>query len=497
MAPGEEHKTAFQTHSGHYEYHVMSFGLTGAPTTFQSAMNKTLASVLRKCPLMFFDDILIYSPDLQSHVEHLSTVLQLLKQDQWQVKLSKCSFAQPQVAYLGHVIGVHGVAIDPKKIQDVQNWAQPATVKKLRGFLALVGYYRKFVKNFGLISKPLTQLLRKGVPFIWGTSEDQAFQSLKQALVTAPVLALPDFSKAFIVKTDASDMGIGAVLSQEGHPIAYLSKALGPKSRGLSTYEKECMAVLLAIDHWRSYLQHREFLILTDHHSLVHLADQRMHTPWQQRAFTKLLGLQYKIAYRKGSTNSAADALSRKETEEEALLLAVSTCTPKWLKEVVSSYDNDPYSTQILSELAIDANSREHFTLQEGVLRFKGRVWVGDNPELQYRLTSELHNSPVGGHSGFPVTYRKVKRLFAWKGMKKQIKAQLQQCQVCFQAKPERVKYPGLLQPLPMPEGAWQVLSLDFIEGLTNFREVQLYSCSCGQVFQVCPFCAFNTSIHS
>lgn len=257
------------------------------------------------------------------------------------------------------------------------------------------------------------------------------------------------------------------------------------------------MAVLLAIDHWRSYLQHREFLILTDHHSLVHLADQRMHTPWQQRAFTKLLGLQYKIAYRKGSTNSAADALSRKETEEEALLLAVSTCTPKWLKEVVSSYDNDPYSTQILSELAIDANSREHFTLQEGVLRFKGRVWVGDNPELQYRLTSELHNSPVGGHSGFPVTYRKVKRLFAWKGMKKQIKAQLQQCQVCFQAKPERVKYPGLLQPLPMPEGAWQVLSLDFIEGLTNFREVQLYSCSCGQVFQVCPFCAFNTSIHS
>lgn len=144
----------------------MSFVLTGAPATFQGVMNKTLASVLRKCALVFFDDILVYSPDLQSHLTHLKQVLQLLRQDHWQVKMSKCSFAQPQVSYLGHIIGAQGVSTEPKKIQDVLTWPTPISVKKLRGFLGLAGYYRKFVKNFGIISKPLTQLLRKGVSFV-------------------------------------------------------------------------------------------------------------------------------------------------------------------------------------------------------------------------------------------------------------------------------------------------------------------------------------------
>lgn len=466
MSPGEEHKTAFQTHYGHFEYKVMSFGLTGAPATFQAAMNKTLAPVLRRCALVFFDDILIYSPDLTSHINHVTQVLQLLKQDHWQVKLSKCSFAQQQVSYLRHVIGVHGVATEPKKIQDVINWAVPTTVKKLRGFLGLAGYYRKFVKNFGVLCKPLTQLLRKGVPYKWTEETQQAFQQIKQALVTTPVLALPDFSKPFTVETDASDYGIGAVLSEDNHPIAYLSKALGPRSRGLSTYEKECMTVLLAVERWRPYLQQQEFIILTDHHSLVHLSDQRLHTPWQQRAFTKLLSLQYKISYRKGSTNSAADALSRKENLLEDQVMAISVGVPLWLQEVTEGYDKDAHASQLVTELSLHPQARENYFLQNGLIRYKGRVWVGDNPVLQHKLISEMHDNPIGGHSGFPVTYRKLKRLFAWKGMKKQVQHQLKQCQVCLQAKPERLKYPGLLQPLPVPEGAWQVLSLDFIKGL-------------------------------
>lgn len=167
MMPREEPKTAFQTHYGHFEYKVMSFGLTGAPTTFQAAMNNTLAPVLRRCALVFFDDILIYSPNLQTHVANVSQVLQLLRKDHWQVKFSKCSFAQQQVSYMGHVIGINGVATEPKKIQDVVNWVDPTTVKKLRGFLGLAGYYRKFVKNFGVLCKPLTQLLRKGEKFKW------------------------------------------------------------------------------------------------------------------------------------------------------------------------------------------------------------------------------------------------------------------------------------------------------------------------------------------
>lgn len=473
MKEGEEYKTAFQTHTGHYEYKVMSFGLTGAPATFQGAMNDTLHSVLRKFALVFFDDILVYSPDLPSHIDHLQQVLSLLQKHQWQVKLSKCSFAQKQLIYLGHIISGDGVSTDPSKVQEVMNWPVPTTPKKLRGFLGLAGYYRKFVKGFGIISKPLTQLLRKGVPFTWTTETDQAFNCLKHALVTAPVLALPDFSQPFTVETDASESGIGAVLSQNKHPIAFISKALGPRTKGLSTYEKECMAVLLAVEHWRSYLQLGEFTILTDHHSLMHLSDQRLHTPWQHKAFTKLLGLSYKIVYRKGTSNAAADALSRK-FQGDSELSVVSSCTPTWLLEVAQGYESDAFSSELLAALSLKSDARTDYSLHDGIIKYKGRIWIGNNAALQSKLFSELHASPVGGHSGFPVTYSRFKRLFAWVGMKKQVKTWVQQCQICIQAKPDRDRYPGLLQPLPVPEGAWQVISLDFIEGLPKSHS---YNC--------------------
>jgi hypothetical protein len=163
----------------------------------------------------------------------------------------------------------------------------------------LAGYYRKFVRHFGIIARPLFNLLKKNTPFVWTQATDQAFHLLKQNLVQAPVLRLSDFNKSFVVDTDACDTGVGAVLQQEGHPIAYMSKPLGVKNRGLSTFEKECIAILMAIEQWRPYLQHREFLIRTDQRSLVHLDDQRLTTQWQHKAFTKLLGLQYKICYRK------------------------------------------------------------------------------------------------------------------------------------------------------------------------------------------------------
>lgn len=469
LVEGEEYKTAFQTHIGHYEYRVMSFGLTGAPATFQGAMNATLASVLRRFALVFFDDILIYSPDLTSHLNHLRQVFSLLSEHQWKVKLFKCSFAQNQLSYLGHIISDKGVTTDPAKVEEVVNWQVPTSLKKLRGFLCLAGYNRKFVRNFGLLSKPLTQLLKKDVPFIWSPAADQTFQSLKMALVSAPVLALPDFSQPFTVETDACDVGIGAVLSQQGHPIAYISKALGVKTRGLSTYEKEYLAILLAVDHWRSYLQQGEFIILTDHHSLMHLNEQRIHTPWQHKAFTKLLGLQFKICYRKGSSNAAADALSRKYSEDTCELHAVSSCTPVWLQEVSDGYLTDDFSTQLLADLVLCSTSRPMFSLSNGIIKYKGSIWLGNNIELQQKVITALHASPMGGHSGFPVTYKRIKALFAWPKMKQVIKNAISGCSVCLQSKPDRSKYPGLLQPLPVPEGAWQVLTMDFIEGLPKY----------------------------
>lgn len=473
LHPDDTHKTAFQTHSGHYEFRVMAFGLTGAPATFQRAMNDTLAPLLRRGVLVFFDDILIYSATFEDHLLHLRSVLELLARDQWQLKLSKCSFAQSQLSYLGHLISAQGVATDPSKIQAVAEWSTPGTVKELRSFLGLAGYYRRFVKHFGLIARPLQALLKKGALFVWTSEHEAAFQALKDALITAPVLALPNFSLPFCLETDASAVGVGAVLMQAGHPVAYLSKALGIKSQGLSTYEKEYLAILMAVDHWRHYLQLKEFHIHTDHRSLAQLDEQRLHTPWQKKMFTRLLGLQYRIVYKRGVDNSAADALSR-HPQMQFTCSAVSSCTPQWITDIAESYRTDEIASAMIAKLAIDGSAVPHFSWHNGILRYKNRIWVGQSPALQQRLLSVFHESAVGGHSGIPVTYARLKQLFAWKGMKHTVQEFVRHCVICQQAKADRARLPGLLQPLPVPTGLWQIISMDFIEALP---QSQSYTC--------------------
>lgn len=215
------------------------------------------------------------------------------------MKLSKCSFAQQQVEYLGHTISAAGVATKEAKVVAVKQWPTPKNLKELRGFLGLTGYYRRFVRHYRLISRPLSDLLKKGVPYVWNSVIETTFQQLKQALVTAPVLALPDFQKPFVLETDASDVCFGAVLMQENHPIAFLRKAVCQQNIALSTYEKECMAIILAVDKWRAYLQHKEFIIRADHKSLLHLNEQGITSKIQQKALFKLMDLQFKIVYKK------------------------------------------------------------------------------------------------------------------------------------------------------------------------------------------------------
>jgi len=310
MLPDDEAKTAFKTHQGHYQFKVMPFGLCNAPATFQCVMNAVLAPCLRRSVLVFMDDILVYSPSLTEHVEHLSEVLKLLREAKLFVKGSKCSFACDSLEYLGHIISAKGVATDPKKTQAMVDWPQPTTLTELRGFLGLTGYYRKFVRNYAIIAKPLTNLLKKK-GFEWSDQATAAFQALKQAMISTPVLCLPDFTKQFVVETDACDFGIGAVLMQDQHPIAYLSKPLSKVHLSLSIYDKEFLALLMAIERWRPYLQRAEFLIRTDHHSLCYLDDQNLQSPLQRKAMARLMGLQFKISYKKGAENLAADALSR------------------------------------------------------------------------------------------------------------------------------------------------------------------------------------------
>lgn len=294
MRATDEEKTAFKTHHGHFQFRVMPFGLTNAPATFQCLMNTIFAPHIRKFVIVFLDDILVYSRTLQEHIQHLTVVLEVLRSNQLYAKWSKCSFAQDHMEYLGHIISQEGVAIDPEKTYAMERWPQPTTITELRGFLGLTGYYRKFVKNYGIIAKPLTNLLKKK-NFSWNDQAYTAFSQLKQAMVNTPVLALPDFTLPFQVETDACATGVGAVLMQQGHPIAYLSKALGPQNQSLSIYEKEFLAVIMAVDKWRSYLQRGPFLILTDHKKLMHIGRTTIGDRTTAKSYDKIGGFTVQI----------------------------------------------------------------------------------------------------------------------------------------------------------------------------------------------------------
>ena len=277
LAPGEEHKTAFQTHWGQFEFNVMAFGLTGAPNSFQGATNTTLHSLLRKCVLVFFDDILIYSTSWAAHLQHVGLVLSALRAHGLFLKRPKCSFGASSVAYLGHVISKDGVAMDSDKVEAVAAWPAPRSPRGVRGFLGLAGYYRKFIKDFGSIAAPLTRLLRKEA-FAWDEAADEAFSSLKRALSSAPVLQMPDFDRQFVVDCDASGTGFGAVLHQGAGPLAFFSRPFAARHIKLAAYERELIGLVQAVRHWRPYLWGRRFLVRTDHYSLKFLLDQRLST---------------------------------------------------------------------------------------------------------------------------------------------------------------------------------------------------------------------------
>jgi hypothetical protein len=227
MRSADVHKTAFRTHDGFYEFLVMPFELCNATATFQALMNDVLRPFLRQFVLVFFDDILIYSKTWADHLRHIRIVLAELHRHVLFVKRSKCIFGSPSVAYLGHIISAQGVAMDPAKVKAIHDWPAPRSTRAVRGFLGLAGYYRKFFHDYGKIAAPLTLLLKKE-GFSWNDEAQAAFQVLKAAVTSAPMLALPDFTKGFIVECDASTHGFGAVLLQEHHPIAYFSRPVAP-----------------------------------------------------------------------------------------------------------------------------------------------------------------------------------------------------------------------------------------------------------------------------
>jgi hypothetical protein len=271
-------KTAFHTHEGNYEFLVMPFGLCNASSTFQSLMNHVLCPFLRHFFLVFFDDILIYSKTWPSHLSHVNQVLHLLSKHQLFLKESKCAFGASKVEYLGHIVDKDGVQMDPKKIESKQDWPRPKTVKILRGFLGLTGYYRKFVRSYGKIAAPLTSVLKNNA-FTWTSAMDHAFQALKDAMCSTPVLTLTDFTKTFVLECDASGKRIGAILMQDGMPLAFTRKWLFERHLGQSIYEKEMLVILNVVDLWCPYLLGQRFQIKTNHQSLKYFLEQRISSP--------------------------------------------------------------------------------------------------------------------------------------------------------------------------------------------------------------------------
>ena len=220
----------------------------------------------------------------------------------------------------------------------------------------------------------------------------------------------------------------------------------------------------MAVEKWRPYLQRQEFLILTDHKSLSYLNEQNMHSDMQRKAMTRLMGMQFKIIYRQGKENHAADALSR--VAHLMAVQAVSTLQPQWVQEVCNTYATDAKSQQLLAQLAVTSPDENGFSLENGVIKKHNLIWVGQNSAMQTKLIAAFHSSALGGHSGVNATYHRLKKLFIWPGMKRDVDSFVKQCQICQQSKHSRTHPSGLLQPLPIPAGVWQDLSMDFIEGL-------------------------------
>ncbi|WVZ58130.1 hypothetical protein U9M48_008434 [Paspalum notatum var. saurae] len=503
-------KTAFSTRYGLYEYLVMSFGLANAPAFFMYLMNSVFMNELDKFMVVLIDDILVYSKNEKEHEEHLRIVLSRLREHKLYAKFSKCVFWLKEVAFLGHILLAKGVAVDPSKVKDVLNWKQPQTVTKIWSFLGLAGYYRRFIKDFSRISKPMIALTQKNAKFAWSPKCEETFGTLKKLLTSAPVLAQPDITKPFDVYCDASGSGLGCVLMQEGRVIAYASSQLRKHEVNYPTHDLELLVVVYALKKWRHYLLGNTCHIYTDHKSLKYIFTQPKLNMRQRRWLELIKDYDLEVHYHPGKANVVADALSRKAHcnfiearptvrvlcyeigEVEIPSVLESTITPAHCNfiearptvrvlcceigevEIPSVLEAELYNLvleptikdQIIAAQKQDkgmAHIREEindkkkasFKLdEEGVLWFKNRLVVPKDMELRKKILDEAHTSMFAMHPDSNKMYQDLKQKFWWTRMKREIANYVSECDVCQRVKADHLKPAGMLQPLAVP--AWK-----------------------------------------
>ena len=459
---GSIQRTAFRTRYGHYEWLVMPFGLTNAPATFQALMNNILRPYLDQFVVVYLDDICIYSKTPEEHLQHVDKVLALLEQHQLYIGLDKCAFGQAEMGFLGHVISKDGVKVDPKKVQAVTEWPTPSNVKDIRSFLGLTGYYRRFIKHYAHLALPLTELTKKENGWKWTASEEAAFQGLKEAVTSAPVLVTANPELPYEVYTDASDFALGAVLLQDQgqglHPVAYLSRKLSPTEHRYPIGDKELLGIYWALTEWRCYLEGAQFRVNSDHLNHTWFATKknlnRRQTKWSQWLESYYCGVD--IAYKEGKSN-LSDPLSRR-----ADLYSISSInTDDLLTRISNSYETDEYYNQPFPYL-------ENIN---GLWYFGDRLAVPRNLEIRHEIIRECHDSLSGGHLlGVTKTIQRVARRFWWPHMSKTVRQYVTACPSCQRNKPSNQLPGGLLQPIPIPKAKWEEMTMDLITDLPPTR---------------------------
>ncbi|GFX17366.1 transposon Tf2-9 polyprotein [Trichonephila clavipes] len=423
----DREKTAFITPEGLYEFKVMPFGLCNAPATFERMMDNLLRHFKWTMRLCYLDDIIVFSETFEDHLIRLRLVLKCLQEAGLKLNSKKCLFAAQEKKILGHLVSSNGVRPDPDKIKAVRNFPTPKNIHDIRSFLDLCSYFRRFIKGFCYLAEPLQSSLKSGVEFHWGPEEVEAFNSLKKALTSDPVLGMYDERASTEIHTDASGYGIGAVLVQIQNNvekvIAYASRTLTKAEKNYSTTERECLAIVWATNKFRPYIFGKHFTVVTDHHSLCWLMNLKDPSGRLARWALRLQEHDFDVKYKTGKKHSDADALSRNPVEEE-------TETP------------DKF-------LAVTTN---------------GKLWLPVIPKhLRADILRHFHDAPTAGHLGFAKTYDRIRKRFYWPGMYRNVVRYAMHCRECQRRKSVPQRPPGRLVPIPPVIAPFHRIGIDLL----------------------------------
>ena len=502
MSPDDIEKTAFTTHSGLFEFTVMPFGLCNVPATFQRLMETVLEGLTRKQCFVYLDDILVISSTWEEHLQNLHLVFERLHEAGLRLKPRKCAFALREVTYLGHVISEAGISVDPSKVEKIWSYPTPTNLKSLRQFLGIASYYRRFTPQFSKVAEPLYALTRKNTPFVWSSSCEEAFVRLKELLTSPPVLAFPNFEQPFILETDASGLGLGAVLCQEQddgtiRPIAYASRTLQKHERNYGISELEALAVVWATKHFHVYLYGHKCKVLTDHSALKSLLNTPHPSGKLARWGLALQELDLTIEYRPGKQNSAADALSRipLDTDTNSVIETVSQETALKPREaIVATLQSVPSRQEEECEWhklqAVDGEFTDLITFMKTgnlpttdfearrALLISDRYTVLDDPlyytqpdgrlqlavprDQRQKIIEEAHGGVMAGHLREMKTYSQLQKHYWWPNMRADIRKWCLSCLVCASHRVGRAQKPPL-SPIPVA-GPFDCIGVDIIQ---------------------------------